>query len=76
MKITLSALSLFASTVSSVVSAYKAYKLTSAFGDDWTVAHRRLFIQYVKLTTLCKSQKTWFTNDLVNEQDPLTGAIK
>ncbi|KAK1756740.1 hypothetical protein QBC47DRAFT_459450 [Echria macrotheca] len=75
-KITLSALSLFASTVSGAISAYKAYKLSAAFGDDWGVAERRLFIQYVKLTTLCKCQNTWFTNDLVNEQDPLTRAIK
>ncbi|KAK0613646.1 hypothetical protein B0T14DRAFT_557169 [Immersiella caudata] len=63
-KVALSALSFFAVAIG------------AAFGDDWTAAQRRLYIQYVKLDTLCKSQTTWFTNDLFNEQDLITAAIR
>jgi hypothetical protein len=75
-KITLSGLSIFASLITGSVRAYQAYKLSAAFGEDWVAADRRLFIQRAKLQALSQAKLAWFKNDLGNEEDDLTRAIR
>ncbi|KAK0701318.1 hypothetical protein B0H67DRAFT_558780 [Lasiosphaeris hirsuta] len=75
-KITVSALSIVTTTIGGCITAYKGYKLTQSFGEDWVAVERRLAIQHGKLTALYNMRISWFKNELANEQGPHTIAIR
>ncbi|KAJ3562864.1 hypothetical protein NPX13_g8400 [Xylaria arbuscula] len=75
-KLTLMGVSVFAKTVDTCIAAYKAYKISASFGEDWVAADRRFTIQLAKLKTLSQTPISWFENDFRNEQDELTIAVK
>ncbi|KAI0418620.1 hypothetical protein F5X98DRAFT_337682 [Xylaria grammica] len=75
-KVSLAGVSFLAKAVDGCIAAYNAYKISAAFGEDWVAAHRRYTIQQTKLKTLSKVPISWFADNLQNEQDEVTIAVK